>query len=159
MLDRLPWISTPGVGTYVGVVGDIYRMLATGKETEGKYALIEAIVPPGGGPPPHRHSREEEGFYVMEGELSVTVDGRHETLTPGKFANLPIGSIHSFKNEGTSTVRMLILVAPAGLEQMFLEIGEPLPPGATTAPPPSKQEIEKLIQASGRYGVELMLPH
>jgi len=158
MADRLQTIVPPGAGPCIAVVGDVYRMLATGQETDGKYALIEAIVPPGGGPPPHRHSREEEGFHVLEGELTVTVDGQRVSLTAGMFANLPIGSVHSFKNEGTATVRMLILVAPAGLEQMFLEVGQPLPPGTTTTSPPTHAEIEKLIQASSRYGVELMLP-
>jgi len=54
----------------VAVVGDVYRFLATGEDTNGKYALLEAIVPPGGGPPPHVHSREEEGFYILEGEIT-----------------------------------------------------------------------------------------
>jgi quercetin dioxygenase-like cupin family protein len=158
MPDRHPSVVRTRSGQCFAVVGDVYRILVSGKETDGKYAVVETIVPPGGGPPPHRHSREEEGFYIQEGELTVTVDGRRETLTAGTFANLPVGSVHSFKNEGTKTVRMLITVAPAGFEQMFVEVGTPLSPGAMTAPPPSKGDIEKLVQASGRHGVELMLP-
>jgi len=49
----------------------VYRFLATGENTNGKYAIWEAIVPPGGGPPPHVHSREEEGFYILEGEITL----------------------------------------------------------------------------------------
>lgn len=158
MQVRLPTIVPPSTGRVIAVVGDVYRMLATGKETDGKYALIEALVPPGGGPPPHRHSREEEGFFIQEGELTVTVDGRRSTLMAGMFANLPIGSLHSFKNEGPATVRMLILIAPAGLEQMFLEVGEPLPAGATEAAHPSQEEIGRLMEAAPRYGVELLPP-
>jgi hypothetical protein len=52
-------IRTPTEGRTIAVVGDIYRFLATGDDTNGKYALLEAIVPPGGGPPSHVHSREE----------------------------------------------------------------------------------------------------
>ena len=158
MSTRGPSVVGPGAGATIGVVGDAYRMLATGKETDGRYALIEAFVPPGGGPPPHRHSREEEGFHVLEGELTVTVDGQRLVLASGAFANLPIGSVHSFKNEGTATVRMLILIAPAGLEQMFLEVGTPLPAGAMEAEHPSQEEIGRLVAAAPRYGVELMLP-
>ena len=158
MSDRKPEIVPRGSGQSFALVGDVYRILVSGKETNGKYAVIETIVTPGGGPPPHRHSREEEGFYILEGELAVTVDGRRETLTAGSFANLPVGSVHSFKNEGAKTVRMLITVAPAGFEKMFMEVGQPVPPGSTTAPPPSKEEIDTLIAASGRYGLELMLP-
>ena len=61
-------INTPPQGRTIAVVGDVYRFLATGEDTNGKYALWEAVVPPGGGPPPHLHSREEEGFYVLDGE-------------------------------------------------------------------------------------------
>ena len=156
MSNRRPSITPRQSGPCVALVGDVYRILVSGKETAGKYALIETIVTPGGGPPPHRHSREEEGFYILEGELTVTVDGQRETLTPGMFANLPVGSVHSFKNEGAETVRMLLTVAPAGFEEMLLELGQPIPPDSTTAPPPSKEEIEKLVQTSGRFGIELM---
>lgn len=53
---------------------------------------------------------------------------------------------------------MLISVAPAGLEQMFFEFGVPVAQGATTAPPPTKDEIEKLLTIAPRYGIELRLP-
>jgi hypothetical protein len=72
---------------------------------------------------------------------------------------MPIGSLHSFKNEGSKTAKMLISVAPAGLEKMFLECGVPLAEGATTALPPTKEEIEKLLAIAPRYGVEIKLPH
>ncbi len=71
---------------------------------------------------------------------------------------MPVGTPHSFKNEGGKPARMLISVAPAGLEQMFFEVGVPVPPGATTAAPPTKEEIEKLLAAALRYGIEIKLP-
>jgi len=64
-----PTVRKPGEGRTIAVFGDVYRFLAVGEDTNGKYALWEAVVPPGGGPPPHVHSREEEGFYVLEGEI------------------------------------------------------------------------------------------
>jgi hypothetical protein len=53
---------------------------------------------------------------------------------------------------------MLISVAPAGLEQMFFEVGVPVVQGATTAAPPKKEEIEKLLAVAPRYGIEIRLP-
>jgi quercetin dioxygenase-like cupin family protein len=147
-----------GEGTTVGVVGDIYRFLATGEETNGAYALVDAIVPPGGGPPPHRHSREDEAFYVTEGEITFTIDGRQAIARAGTFASAPRGTLHSFRNNSQQTARMLIHVVPAGIEKMFLEIGVPLPPGATTGPPPDAASIEKLIQIAPKYGIELQKP-
>ena len=147
-----------GEGRTVAIVGDVYRYLATGEETNGKYALWEAIVPPGGGPPPHVHSREEEGFYILEGEITFTIGEKRLVASAGIFANMPVGTPHSFKNESDRPARMLISVAPAGLEQMFFEVGVPLAEGSTTALPPTKEEIEKLLAVAPRYGIEIKLP-
>ena len=74
-MSSQPTINAPPQGRTIAVVGDVYRFLATGEDTNGKYAIWEALVPPGGGPPPHVHSREEEGFYILEGEITFTVNG------------------------------------------------------------------------------------
>ncbi len=104
----------------------MYRFLATGEETDGKYATFEAIVPPGSGPPPHIHSREEESFLVLEGEMTFQLGEDRFVAGEGTFLNMPVGSLHCFKNESDKTARLLISVAPAGLEQMFFEVGQPL---------------------------------
>ena len=153
-----PTLRTSIEGRTIAVVGDVYRFLATGEHTNGKYALWEAIVPPGGGPPPHVHSREEEGFYILEGEITFTINGERAVAKAGTFANMPVGTPHSFKNEGDRPARMLISVAPAGLEQMFFEVGVPLAEGATTASPPTQDEIEKLLAVAPGYGITILLP-
>jgi len=157
-MSNKPTINTPSQGRTVAVVGDVYRFLAVGKDTNGRYALWEALVPPGGGPPPHVHSREEEGFFVLEGEITFTVNGERVVARAGTFANMPAGTPHSFRNESDRPARMLISVAPAGLEQMSFEVGEPLAEGATTAPPPTRDEIEKLLAVAPGYGIEILLP-
>lgn len=153
-----PTLRSPSQGKTVGVVGDVYRFLATGEETGGKYAMWEAIVPPSGGPPPHVHSREEEGFYILEGEMTFYVDGKRVVATAGMFANMPIGVPHSFKNESNQPAKMIISVAPAGIEQMFFEVGAVLQEGATTAPPPSQDDIELLLKTAAKYGIEMLIP-
>jgi quercetin dioxygenase-like cupin family protein len=125
------------------------RFLATGEDTNGKYALWEAIVPPGGGPPPHVHSREEEGFYLLEGEITLAVGDKRLVASAGMFANMPVGTPHSFKNESSKPARMMISVAPAGV---------PLTERSTAAMPPTKEEIEKLLAVAPRYGIEIRLP-
>jgi quercetin dioxygenase-like cupin family protein len=157
-MTHQPTLRTPSEGRTIAVVGDVYRFMATGDDTNGKYAMWEAIVPPGGGPPPHVHSREEEGFYILEGEITFTVNGEKVVAKAGVFANMPVGTPHSFKNESDRPAKMLISVAPAGLEMMFFEVGVPLADGATTALPPTKAEIEKLLEVAPRYGVEIRLP-
>ena len=118
-LSHPPVVRKAGEGRTIALVGDVYRFLATAEDTDGRYALLEAIVPPGGGPPPHIHRREEEGFYVLEGEVTFTVNGERVVAKAGTFANMPVGTPHSFKNESGRPARMLISVAPAGLERMF----------------------------------------
>jgi quercetin dioxygenase-like cupin family protein len=157
-MSRTLTLNMPPRGRTIAVVGDVYRFLATGAETNGKYALWEALVPPGGGPPPHVHSREEEGFYVLEGEIVFTIRGERVVATAGTFANMPVGTPHSFKNESDRPAKMLISIAPAGLEQMFFETGVPLAEGATTALPPTQEEIARLLAVAPRYGIEIHLP-
>src|SRR6266705_5968133 len=103
-----PTLRKPAEGHTIAVVGDVYRFLATGNDTNGKYAILEAIVPPSGGPPPHVHSREEEGFYVLEGEVTFVIDGETLVGPAGMFANLPVGVPHSFKNASSRPAKMLI---------------------------------------------------
>jgi len=150
-------LRTSTEGRTLAIVGDVYRFLATGEETGGKYAIWEAIVPPGGGPPPHIHSREEEAFYVLEGEITFQVGADTFTASAGTFANMPIGSLHSFKNHTDRPARLLISVAPAGLEQMFFEVGHPVP--LDESPPrPTQAEIDKLLATAPRYGIKMVLP-
>ena len=156
-MTHQPTIRKPTEGRTIAVVGDVYRFLATGEDTNGKYALWEALVPPGGGPPPHVHSREEEGFYVLEGEITFTINGEKVVAKAGTFANMPVGTPHSFKNESDKPAKMLISVAPAGMEQMFFEVGVPLAEGATTTLPPTKEEIEKLLAVAPGYGITILL--
>ncbi len=156
--SRTETIRTPDAGQSLAVVGDIYRFLATGEDTNGKYAMWEAIVPPGGGPPPHIHSREEEGFVVLEGEITFQVGDKRIVAKAGTFANMPVGTPHSFKNESDQPAKMIITVVPAGLEKMFLEVSTPVEQGATTAPRPTDADVEKLLKAAPKYGIEILPP-
>ena len=151
-------IRKPGEGKRVGIVGDVYRFLATGAETDGKYAAFEASVAPGGGPPPHIHSREEEMFFVLEGELTFQLNGETILASPGTFLNMPIGSLHCFKNETDETARMIITVAPAGLDDYFAEVGQLVADGENIAPQPTEADILNLISAAPRYGLDIKVP-
>jgi quercetin dioxygenase-like cupin family protein len=156
-MSHPPTLRQPNEGQTVAVVGDVYRFMATGDDTDGKYAMFEACVPPGGGPPPHIHSREEESFFVLEGEITFQVGDERIVAKAGTFANMPVGSLHSFRDDADKTARMIVSVAPAGLEKMFLEVGQPVAFGQQ-APPPSKAEIDKLLAVAPSYGIEIRLP-
>jgi quercetin dioxygenase-like cupin family protein len=152
-----PVFRGPATGRTIAIVGDVYRFLATGAETGGAYASFEALVPPGGGPPPHIHSREAESFYVLEGEMTFRAGDETVTAAAGTAVHLPPGLVHSFRNESSEPARMIITVTPAGLEEMFFEVGVPLAEGTMTALPPTPDEIERLLAAAPRYGVEILV--
>src|SRR6202790_2200759 len=88
-MTHQPTLRTPTEGRTIAVVGDVYRFLATGDDTNGKYAMWEAIVPPGGGPPLHVHSREEEAFNILEGEITFHIGEERIVATAGMFATMP----------------------------------------------------------------------
>ena len=135
------------------VAGVIYTFLTTGEDTNGAYALIHATVPPGSGPPPHIHRREDEAFFVLEGQLSFQVDGRSLPATTGIRVTLPKGTLHAFKNTGTTPAKVLILVNPSGLEKYFEEVGH-----ANREESVTPAAIEKLLAVAPKYGLEIQVP-
>jgi quercetin dioxygenase-like cupin family protein len=151
-------LVAPGQGRVVDVVGDRYFFLAEGKDTGGRYALWEALVPPGGGPPPHVHSREHEGFYVLEGQITFTMDGKPAVALPGTSAHTPPGAAHGFRNDGDRPARLLIFIAPAGLEEMFFRVGAPVTDPSAPIRPVDGEQIARLLALAPEYGVELLPP-
>lgn len=151
-------VRRPGEGRRLAVVGDLYTVLIGGDETEDRYALIDAVIPPGGGPPPHRHNREEEFFYVLDGELTCWSDDAEMIATPRTFLHLPRGTVHHFKNRSDRPARTLIGVAPAGLERMFAETGADWTGKSESPPPPSPDDVTRLLAVAPRYGIDILAP-
>jgi len=137
--------------------GSLLTFLATGEDTQGKFALIELIGTKASVPPPHIHHREDEAFYILEGEITASVGGQTIKAGPGGFVFLPRDVMHSFTAD-TEQVRILVLLAPAGFEGYFKDCS--VPATAMTLPPPdaSQPEIQKLISVAANYGLEFVLP-
>jgi quercetin dioxygenase-like cupin family protein len=148
----------PGEGRAFSAVGDVYRFLATGEQTGGAYVLSEARVLPGGGPPPHIHQREDEAFFVLEGELTFQLGGQKVVAQPGSFIQGPRGIPHAFKNEGNVPARMLILVTPPGFEKFMVEFAHPVPSFDSPPVPVTPADIQKLLAVAPNYGIEILPP-
>ena len=151
-------VMVAGEGRSIWVVGDRYTIKCSGNDTSGAFAMMEAIVPPGHGSPPHIHSREDEAFYVLEGELLFHADGSSFTAASGVWVTLAKGSLHYFKNTGSTPSRMLILVTPSGLENFFLEVGREAIEGEIEPVTPTPEDIQRLIETAPKYGLEIRLP-
>lgn len=145
-------------GDIVNAVGDRYRFLVESAETGGTYAMWHATISPGGGPPLHTHSREDEAFYILNGEIQFEANGNKWIGTPGSFVNLPSGSRHRFGNQTDQDAEVLILVAPAGLEAMLRETGTLLTDITRPIRAAGADEKKRLVEIAPAYGIELH-PH
>src|SRR6516165_4837989 len=128
--------------------GSLMTFLATGEETHGQFALIEAVAWKGNVPPPHIHHRE--------GEIVVSVGDRTIKGKAGTMVFLPRDVPHSFTIE-SEYGRMLILLTPAGLERWFKEFS--VPAQAMSLPPadePAYGEVQRMLEAAPRFGIEFV---
>jgi quercetin dioxygenase-like cupin family protein len=146
---------------HIGLVGDTYTILVAGADTDGKYTLIDMHVPPGGGPPPHRHDFEEM-FTVLEGEVEVTFRGETTVARAGEIINVPANAPHAFTNATDAPSRLLCLCAPAGQEEFFTLVGQPVAT-RTEAPPALDPEaqaafVTRSTALAGQYRTELLPP-
>jgi quercetin dioxygenase-like cupin family protein len=137
---------------HIGLVGDTYTILLTGRDTAGRYSLIDMYVPPGGGPPPHRHDFEES-FTVLEGEIEATFRGISSIIRAGQVINIPANAPHQFRNISEQPARLLCICSPAGQEEFFTEVGVPVP--TRTTPPP---KLDAAAQSALRAKSEALAP-
>lgn len=147
-------------GQSLSIVGDTYRILISGEQTNGSYAVIDMLVPPGGGPGPHAHKDIQEMFYVVEGEIEFKMESGSYTASQNAFVNIPLGgAVHCFKNTTDKLAHLLCTVVPAGLDHFFQEIGKPVEPGTFLAPPAlTEEDLNKLKLVAEKYGQELYPP-
>lgn len=105
------------------------RILASGRDTDGRYSLMEWIVGAGptstpGDPPnygAHRHRQIEEAFYVKSGTLEFLLGDRVSTLTAGDFVRVPAGARHGYANVSGEVAKLLVSFHPGGFEELFVK--------------------------------------
>jgi mannose-6-phosphate isomerase-like protein (cupin superfamily) len=97
----------------------------TGEETGGEVVEVEFEIPPGSpGPPPHRHPDQVEDWQVLEGTLNIRIGGASRTLAAGESASIPPGTVHTFKNESPSVVRVRDIHRPGlGFDEYVATLG------------------------------------
>ena len=145
------FVREPAAGSTLNVLGVTHIYKATAAETGGSFSLWEAVVPPGKGAPPHTHTREDEAFYVLRGELIIEFEDVPHRVAPGGFFFGARNRRHAIRNIGDEPSRKLVLSAPScGLDKMFAELD-----AATAAGMP---EFGKLVAIADKYGVIIEPP-
>ena len=146
----------PGEGQQVWFLRNHMTIKATAASTGGAFGLVESLIAPGFSPPLHIHHREDESFWVLEGELSMRCGDRTFRAGAGSFVFLPRDVPHTFVVEGNTAARMLTLLTPGGGEGVFIDGGRPA--GHAGLPPETPPDIEALKRVSERYGAEIVGP-
>lgn len=149
-------VAGPGQGVTTWAMGVKVTIKLFGQDSGGAYAVFEDEVPPGVGTPLHLHTREEEMWRMLEGELTWVVGDRTWIAKAGDFVNTPRGVPHRFLNHGNATARMLLAYAPAGFEEWFLQVGTP-DTGSAPAKP-DREAMQRAMELAHGYGVEFLPP-
>jgi quercetin dioxygenase-like cupin family protein len=157
---QAPVVTGPTEGRSIAMAGNTYRILVTGAQTGGEFAVMDFSIPPGGGPGPHAHANIQESFYVIEGEIEVKSEAGTYIAKKGSFVTIPKGGIvHQFKNKTDNMAQMLCTVVPAGLEDFFIEASKATENDNALPPAPMDAETLKTMQAlAKKYGQELFPP-
>jgi len=114
------FVVLPGGGTRIrGPVGGPTTIKARAETTGGAFTFLENVIPPLQGPPLHVHGREDEMWYVLEGQFRFRADDQLLDAPAGSFVFVPRGTRHCFQNIGPETARILVMFAPAGMERFF----------------------------------------
>jgi quercetin dioxygenase-like cupin family protein len=142
----VPTIVKSGERRPLNVLGMPLTMLCEASETNGNWSLFEEEVPLGMGPPAHRHDWDE-AYYILDGEISFTIDGETFTSCCGDFNYLPRGTIHGFKGASESPARVLIFASPAHGSEFFQKISEQV-----SAP----EDLAKIPEIGRQHGIEFM---
>jgi mannose-6-phosphate isomerase-like protein (cupin superfamily) len=138
--------------------GGLATIKATKEQTGGHYTLVEVLEPEGEGPL-HVHHREDEGFWVLEGELTFEIGEETIKASPGSFMFGPKDVPHRFTVD-SGPARLLFILSPGGFEEFVHATSEPakertLPPAPEG--PPSEAEMEHLRALARQYGGELLV--
>lgn len=152
-----PIVLQRNQGEALWVFGSLAIIKASAATTDGRVAIIETLAPQGAGSPLHIHHREDEWFYVIEGNLTFWVGGRIIEAPAGSFVYGPRDIPHTFIVSSDQS-RFLLVAEPAGFEAFERALAEPaqaltLPPQTVKMPPP-----ERMTAVAAEYGIDIIGP-
>jgi mannose-6-phosphate isomerase-like protein (cupin superfamily) len=150
----------PGEGEALWWLGMLATIKTTAEQTGGQYSVVEILAPEGYGSVVHVHHREDEGFYILEGEMTIYVGDQRIKAHPGSYLFGPKDVPHAFTVE-SGPARLLFVFSPAGLEGLIREMGEPARSLTVPSQPeeePDEAEMERMAAIGARYGAEILGP-
>jgi len=146
-----PFVVTPGrsrAGKPLHVLGDAVTIKVASQDVGGRYCVVEIQSPAGSGTPMHVHHREDENFYVLEGEFTIHVGGHVHRAPAGSFVFAPREIPHRYENTGHTTARLLVMAEPGGIDRMFEEFQNAVVAG--------RPDMDKIGEICRRYEIEFV---
>jgi quercetin dioxygenase-like cupin family protein len=154
-----PFIVSPGEG-HATWTDSLNVFKALSKDTGGALALWESLIPQGSSPPLHVHEREDEGFYVLDGEMTFRMGDQFLEALTGAFLWGPRDVPHQWR-VNSATARLLTFYVPAGGEGLFFEMSRPAEARTLPSPldgPAFGPTAEQLVEWEQRYGGRIVGP-
>ncbi len=150
---------SPGEGRAWWFATDLYIAKRVSEDTDGAFTLWEVTAAPQSPTAPHIHHREDETYYILEGEFEFLDNDRTFTAGAGSLVYLPKHRLHSHRNPTDMPAKALVLYTPAGVEKWIEEAGKPAT-DPTSLPPPSEyaELFERLLATAPKYGFEVPPP-
>jgi mannose-6-phosphate isomerase-like protein (cupin superfamily) len=125
----------------------------SGQDTGGAYCLLEVSLAPGMGVPRHTHTREDESYFVLAGELEIVVGGKTFILKPGDSLVAPRGIHHQLRNSGDVENHYLLIFWPSGFEGFLEATAVPAADNAVAPTEPPAAVIRNVHELAGEYGI------
>jgi quercetin dioxygenase-like cupin family protein len=125
----------------------------SGEDTGGAYCLLEVSLAPGMGVPRHTHTREDESYFVLAGELEVIVGGKTFVLKPGDSLVAPRDVPHQLRNSGEVENHYLLIFWPSGFEGFLEATAVPAPENAVASTEPPAAAIRNVHELAVEYGI------
>lgn len=139
--------------------GALAELKATAADTGGQMTIVEVTEHPGAEAPLHVHHRDDEGFWILEGEVTFEVGDETIEASAGDYVFGPRDVPHRF-TVGDQGCRMLFILVPGGIEDVIRATSEPAPSRTLPPPPeaePTPEEIEGLKATVKKHGYELLV--
>jgi len=135
----------------LNIVGEETLVKVSAADSDGLLSFFHLDAPPMSGPPRHVHTREDELFYVLEGELVFELDGVAHVIIAGGTVYLKRGVVHAYQNFTDRTARLLIATTPGDFSSFFEEMSAMTPAGGMP-------EMGPLLALHERYGITIVGP-
>lgn len=151
------YVLDAGKGEHLWHLGVSWHVkLPATASAEGLF-IAEHCAPLGMAPPVHRHHKEDEAWYVLDGQFRFYLGDEQRVVGAGGFVWGPRGEEHTFRAE-TDRARMLVIVTPAGFEGFLRDTGTPA--GDPGMPPPSDgpPNVDVLLAAMTEHGIDFISP-